>query len=261
MKNGVNAWYGCRRDLRDARDRLMAPKLGLALPAAVDLRLHCPPVMNQGEIGSCTAHGVTAAARFHIIKRGGPYDFEMCRLQLYYDSREMEGSIASDAGAEIRDVIKTLAARGVGHEEFWPYEPSLFAERPPQEVYDDAPQYKALQYERVAVSAIALKQAIAAGHPVIIGISVYESFESDAVAKNGIVPMPGPHEIMVGGHCMLAVGYAHGRFIVRNSWGEDWGDKGDCYIPENYLGSPRYGSDYWNLSLFGSDAERAANAA
>ena len=98
--------------------------------------------------------------------------------------------------------------------------------------------------------------------PVIIGISVYDSFESSEVEQGGIVPMPGTNEEMVGGHCMLAVGYGQkpGYFTVRNSWGGAWGDKGDCYIPEAYLGSTSLGSDYWLINLFGSAAEQTAAA-
>ena len=258
------AWYGWRPDTPDHNDHPFAMRAARAqpLPELVDLRPWCPPVMNQGPVGSCTAHGVTGAARFHIIRRATTYDFEMSRLQLYYDTRALEGTTASDAGAEIRNAIKTLAKKGVGHEELWPYDVACFAASPPPEIYDDAVQYQALSYERVEVSAYALKQALAAGRPVVIGVSVYESFESDAVGGTGLVPMPQRGERLVGGHCMYAVGYGQkpGTFTLRNSWDTDWGDAGDCYFPEAYLASSRYGSDYWVINLFGSQAEGEANA-
>lgn len=260
----TNKWYGCKPDLKDTlNDHLMAFHLQQALPAEVDLREWCAPVMNQDAIGSCTAHGVTGCARYHIIKRGTTYDFDMSRLQLYYDSRASEDTVNADSGAMIRDVIKTLGKKGVGHEELWPYDISRFMEAPPQEVYDDAVQYKALKYERVPVSVNGLKTALASGHPVVIGISVYESFESQGTASTGIVPMPQRGEDAMGGHCMLVVGYGQkpGYFTVRNSWGTDWGDAGDCYIPEGYLGSSNFGSDYWIIHLFGSDAEQKASVA
>ena len=254
-------WYGCLKDAPDERDRLyMGVPVwpSIVVPPAVDLRQWLPPVMNQGPIGSCTANATTAAARWHIIKRGTTYDFDMSRLQLYYDSRALEGTTINDAGAQIRDVIKTLANKGVGHEEDWPYDITKFAVAPPQEVYDDAVQYKALVYERVPVITDAIKVALSNNHPVIIGIQVYENFESEDVARHGVVPMPGG--TYVGGHCMLAVGYGQrpGYFTVRNSWGDDWGDHGNCYIPEAYLGSSTYGSDYWAISTIGSDDEQKA---
>ncbi len=261
MRN--NQWYGCRPDTKDHNDLHMTALATVIVPPAVDLREWCVPPMDQGALGSCTAHGVTGAARFHIRKRGTTDDFPMSRLQLYYDSRASEGSTASDAGAEIRDVIKTLATKGVGHEDLWPYDLSRWADAPPSEVYDDAVQYKALVYRRVPVNAMNLKQTIAMGHPVVIGVSVYDSFESEQTALTGDVPVPRHSENMVGGHCMLVVGYGQrpGTFTVRNSWGADWGDKGDCYMPEEYLGNSSFGSDYWVVDLFGSDAEKAAGRA
>jgi C1A family cysteine protease len=187
-----------------------------------------------------------------MIRRGAP-DVALSRLQLYYDERAMEGTINSDAGAEIRDGIK-CAARGVGEETLWAYDINKFEERPPQACYADAVKFEALSYQRVGISATMLKNALAAGHPVVIGLTLYESFESDAVARFGAVPMPAPHEAPVGGHCMYVVGYGqrHGYFTVRNSWGTDWGDRGDCYFPEQYLGSSRYGSDYWVILTEGA---------
>jgi C1A family cysteine protease len=248
------AWYGCRPDTLDIRDIPHGIRFPGVLPTSVDLREWCSEVMDQGPIGSCTAHGVTGAARYRIIKRNTTYDFAMSRLQLYYDSRANEGTVLSDAGAEIRDVIKMISKNGVGHEDLWPYDITRYVDRPPQEVYDDAIQYKALSYNRVPVGVTALKAALAAGNPVIIGVSLYDSFESDETAATGNVPMPKHGEGLVGGHCMYVVGYGQrpATFTVRNSWGTEWGDKGDCYFPEGYLGNPGYGSDYWTIDLFGS---------
>lgn len=245
----TNAWYGCRRDTRDARDHEFLPR-AIRLPETVDLRQWCPPVMDQGALGSCTAHGITGAFRT-IRAKAGLSPFPMSRLQLYYDERKAEGTIASDAGAEIRDGIKCLAKIGVAHEALWPYAISKFKTLPPAKAYDDAHKFEALTYQRVPVSASGIKQALASGSPVIIGVSLYDSFEDDAVAKTGIVPMPNLHkEKLVGGHCMYAVGYGQkpGMITVRNSWAGDWGDKGDCYFHEEYLGSTKFGSDYWVIS-------------
>lgn len=155
--------------------------------------------------------------------------------------------MASDAGAEIRDGIKSANKRGVGHETLWPYRIRKYRDRPSDAVYADARKFKALSYQRVEVNAAALRQAIAMGHTPVIGVTLFESFESDDVAKSGMVPMPAKHEATVGGHCMYVVGYGQrpGTFTVRNSWAADWGDKGDCYFPAAYLGSTLYGSDYW----------------
>lgn len=241
-----NAWYGCRRDTRDARDIVFVPR-AVHLPGAVDLRSHCAAVMDQGELGSCTTHGITGALRYLRLKAGLP-DVPLARLQLYYDERKVEGTVSEDAGAEIRDGIKCAAKNGIAPEQLWPYDIAKFKQRPPAAVYTEALNWQALKYERVPVSVAGIKAAIAEGFPVVIGVTLYDSFEGKKVEKTGIVPMPDlKREAVAGGHCMLVVGYGQrpGTFTVRNSWGAGWGDHGDCYMQEAYLGSTRFGSDYW----------------
>lgn len=254
MTKNPNAWYGCRPDTKDARDHLFRPR-AVRLPAAIDLRQHCPPVMDQGQLGSCTAHGITGALRYEMKKRGAR-DVKLSRLQLYYDERVKEGTVGSDAGAEIRDGIKCAAKIGVAQETLWPYVVGKFRTKPSATAYKAAIKNGALSYQRVTVSASALKAAIAAGHTPVIGLTLYDSFESAAVAKTGIVPMPEKREGVVGGHCMYVVGYGQkaGYFTVRNSWATDWGDRGDCYFPEQYLGSSLFGSDYWIITAEGAFA-------
>jgi C1A family cysteine protease len=249
-------WYGCRRDARDPRDHRFVAG-GVELPAAVDLRADCPPVMDQGQLGSCTAHGITGALRFLLVKHGGPRDHTLSRLQLYYDERVVEGTVHDDSGAEIRTGIKVAAKIGVAHERLWHYNIRRFQSKPSANVYKDALKFEALEYQRVNVNTNDVKAALAGGHPVVIGVPLFESFESDEVARTGVIPMPDlSREQEIGGHCLYVVGYGQkqGYFTVRNSWNTDWGDKGDCYFPEDYLGSPDYGADYWVITAAGIPA-------
>lgn len=242
--------YGCRRDVRDARDFEFKLKVGRAavLPPVVDLRKWCPPIMDQGDLGSCTANAITGVLRWHVIKAGGKADAPLSRLQLYYDERVIEKSISEDAGAELRDGIKVARDVGVMLESDWPYDPSRFKVKPPDLARTRSWLFGSLKYERVPVNVRAVKQALAGGFPVVIGISLFESFESEAVEKTGIVPMPNIEtENMAGGHAMYVAGYGQraGHFTVVNSWSNQWGDKGMCFIPDAYIGSPKFGSDYW----------------
>lgn len=244
--------YGCRPDTVDQRDRMFvaAPVDASTLPPVFSLSEWAPPVLDQSSIGSCTAHGITAAMRLALVKEGGT-DFPMARLQLYFDERFMEDTVASDAGAEIRDGFKTASSKGVAHEDLWPYDVTKFTVAPPQNIYDDAVKNLITQYRRVEIDTNSVKQAIAQGHPVVIGITLYESFESNEVARTGIVPMPLITEKTLGGHCMCVIGYGEkeGYFTVRNSWGEGWGDKGNCYIPYDYIGNKYLGADYWTVEV------------
>ena len=241
--------YGWVRDLPDQRDkRVSYRRLGAsALPSAVDLRGMCPPVYDQGELGSCTANAIAAAYEFDAARQGLPAVVPS-RLLIYYNERALEGTTQSDAGAQIRDGIKVLAQYGVCPESEWPYDVSQFAVQPPQRCYTDAAQHLAIRYEALTQDVSELKASLAAGNPFVFGFTVYSSFESDQVAQSGIVPMPHWLERALGGHAVLCVGYNDqtGYFTVRNSWGPGWGDGGYCYMPYQYLSS-NLASDFWTI--------------
>jgi C1A family cysteine protease len=206
--------------------------------------------MDQSSIGSCVAHATDGALRY-LRRSSGRREFRHSKLQMYYDGRVVENCVESDSGLEIRDMIKCVAEFGAAHERLWPYKIAKFKQKPPAKVYEDAERYQALEYQRVEIGVDHVKAALNMRFPVIIGISLFDSFESDEVSATGVVPMPDlEKESDVGGHCMYVVGYGQRKdhFTVRNSWAADWGDGGDCYIPYDYVGSPLYGGDYWIIT-------------
>jgi C1A family cysteine protease len=243
--------YGWVRDLPDARDFAYAAPLvrfPKGVPTSVDLRSECPAVYDQGQLGSCTANGIAAAIEFDQRKQGIT-EFVPSRLFIYYNERVMEGTVNQDAGAQIRDGIKSVATLGAPPETDWPYEINKFIDKPPQKAYDDAKQDLVTLYARVAQNLIQMQGCLAEGFPFVFGFTVYDSFESQEVAQTGIVPMPAPGEGVQGGHCVVAVGYDDDSrtFIVRNSWGVDWGQKGYCRMPYEYLLTPQLASDFWTI--------------
>lgn len=239
------------RDNPDARDILYAaPVVSLiqGLPPAVDLRPQCPPIYDQGQLGSCTGNGIAAAIEFNQMKQKQQV-FAPSRLFIYYNERVMEGTVSSDAGAQIRDGIKSVATLGAPPESDWPYDISQFAKRPPAKAYSDAKKDLVSSYSRVAQVLNQMQGCLAEGYPFVLGITVYDSFESDAVAKSGVVPMPGQNEKVIGGHCIVAVGYNNNKrvFVLRNSWGTGWGMQGYFTIPYEYLLDSRLASDFWTI--------------
>lgn len=245
--------YGWLPDLPDHRDHLYAapPRVLAALPKKVDLRAHCPPVLDQGELGSCTAHAIANAHRFDQMKQGIARSFLPSRLFIYYNERAIEGTLRSDAGAMIRDGIKTLAKQGACPEPLWPYDIAKFATKPPARAFAEAEKHQAIAYQRLTQSLAQMKGCLAAGYPFVFGFSVYERFESAAVAKTGKVPLPGPNEKSLGGHAVLAVGYddAGHNVIVMNSWSERWGDKGCFYLPYAYINDASLAGDFWTVRV------------
>ncbi len=254
--------YGWTPDLPDQRDfAYQAPHpAGAALPPKVDMRANCPPVYDQGQLGSCTANAIAGAIEFDQ-KKQAVTEFMPSRLFIYYNEHVIEHSVTMDNGAQIRDGIKSVAKQGVCSETSWPYDDTnknpapcpkcKYATKPPQSCYTEAAAHKVKAYQRLVPTLDRLKGCLASGYPFVFGFTVYESFEGQEVANTGIVPMPNPSEHVVGGHAVMAAGYddASQQFIVRNSWGPKWGLAGYFMIPYAYLTNTNLADDFWTIQL------------
>ena len=221
-----------------------------ALPTAVDLRSQCPPVYDQGQLGSCTGNAIAGAIEFERLKQKLK-DFVPSRLFIYYNERALEGTVASDAGAQIRDGMKVVAKQGAPPESDWPYDITKFSEKPPAIAFTDGGKNRVTSYQRVNRILNQFKGCLASGYPFVLGFTVYDAFESAQVAQTGQLQMPQPGEAVQGGHAVLAVGYDDQQqvFIIRNSWGPDWGMKGYFTMPYQYLMEPNLSDDFWTIRL------------
>lgn len=244
--------YGWIPDLPDHRDYMFAaaPQVLAKLPTSYDLTKQCPPVYDQGQLGSCTANAIAAAIEFDLMKQKKNI-FVPSRLFIYYNERVMENTVSTDSGAQIRDGIKSIATQGDCPETLWPYIIAKFAIKPPANCYTQATKYKAINYQRLVQDLSQLKGCLYSGSPFVFGFTVYESFESQTVAKSGHAPMPAHGEKALGGHAVMAVGYDDSNqwFIVRNSWGNTWGMKGYFTLPYPYLLDQNLSSDFWTVRV------------
>ena len=243
--------YGWVPDLPDHRDRAYGAvhPVPAELPRAVDLRPRCSPVEDQGALGSCTGNALVGGLEF-LERKDGVQFVNLSRLFVYYNERVLEHTAKEDAGAMLRDGIKTLARQGVCTEKKWPYVIAKFAAKPSAACYQEALGHQITSYARLE-SRDEMRACLAAGFPFVFGFTVYESFESAQVARTGVVPMPGRIERTVGGHAVLAVGYDDARktFLVRNSWGTGWGMKGYFTMPYAYLTTRALSSDFWTIRI------------
>lgn len=256
--------YNLKKDTWDHRDYLLQaphPKSGL-IPKEWDNRKYCSPVRNQGDLGSCSAFS-SAGGAFEMLEikelmdnqyaepiaeEFGPKFEPVSTLMQYQNTLIIENAFGTDQGAEIRDAIKALATYGVCKESTWPYDISKFGVKPTDEAYQEAALHKITMYERV-LGMSAIRHAVAQCKPVVCGIQVYESMESEEVARSGMVPMPNTDlELHMGGHAVCVVGYTPDHWIMRNSWGPDWGLKGYFFLPLSYLIDTNLSLDFWAIT-------------
>lgn len=244
--------YGWHRPLPMPATRFplfTAPHM-MELPSSVDLRPEMPPVYDQLSLGSCTCHGTSAICHYLEMKKGKANPFVPDRLGIYYCTRILEGTVHQDSGASVAHAVQALARWGFCNESLWPYDIHQFDVNPPHNVYGAMWHGRLIKYATINQSLNDLKAVLATGNLFTFGFTVYESFESDAVAKTGIMPLPQPREQVVGGHCVCCVGFSDENqwFIVRNSWSNQWGDKGYFYMPYSFLLDISYCDDFWTIT-------------
>ena len=240
---------GYRRDRQDDRDKRYARPRSVqrgSLPKFVDLRQHMTAVENQGELGSCTANAIAGAYEY-LAKRMTGQSYDISRLFIYYLARKFDNCEHEDSGSTLRLGMKVLAKYGACSEATWPYDIDVFRDEPHDEAFQEAADHLIDEYDRLEVNLHAMKVCLAEGYPFVFGTDIFSSFEE--LDHRGHANLPLPSEENLGGHAMLACGYSDKDqvFLVRNSWGTDWGDRGYCYMPYEYLTNTDLTGDCWTL--------------
>ncbi len=247
---------GWRRDyVQDKRDWLLsAPAPGAAIPNRAQLDMRLVPVFDQLQIGSCGGNaGCAIVAYLDGLDDGVSRVYS--RLYLYARARQVAGGeLADDSGVYIRDVFKALRGDGVCLESEWPYgDGSKFSIEPDDRAASAALLHQAKFYYRCP-SLRTIRASIAHGFPVEIGFDVPGGMFHPVTAATGEVYYPERATDFEGGHAIALVGYDdtrmvgndQGAFRFRNSWGADWGDDGDGWLPYRFF-EEGHASDAWSL--------------
>ena len=142
--------YNWRPDKSDSRDYIFEKlnTIPATLPPSVDLRSHCPPIVDQGQVGSCTGCAIAGIIGYYdnTHNKSG---IVVSRLFIYYQERLLEGTIYYDAGAYIRDGIKACNQWGAPLETLWPYLANKVTTRPSTGAYTDAAKRKAGTFKKL----------------------------------------------------------------------------------------------------------------
>lgn len=244
----IHASYNALREFKAAK-----------IKAKSDLRPNLPPAWNQEDIGSCTAFGSMAGFVRAYGATTGKAPPSLSFLGLYYDERAKDGNVNADAGSYISSGAWVLSHIGIGTAKTWPYDVAKFQRKPPASYYHEAVDYQTVQAFQIDSGTQASRHkgiiaALSNDRVVVFGGYVYGPIQL-LNSRDYWEPMPRGKPI--GGHCRAIVGHddnlTHriglttykGFYIVRNSWGTDWGLKGHSYIPYAYIDSLKYNDDFW----------------
>ena len=238
----------------------------LFLPSVVDLSYWCSEIEDQGSLNSCTALAGVALLEYFTNRSNGRYT-DASSLFLYKATRDLM-DLSGDVGASVRETMKAIALFGIPPEQYWQYDEAKVDEEPPSFCYSFAQNYQALKYFRLDYAGISkevllaqIKVVIATSFPCIFGFTIYTSAYETANQRYGLIPFPDyKKDRVVGGHSVVAVGYddykkierkdrsepSEGAFLIRNSFGDEWGDGGYGWLPYDYV-LAGLTADWWSL--------------
>lgn len=213
------------------------------LPTKISLREYTPPRLNQGRQGSCVGWASAYGARtiLHARQTGQAPRNVAFSPSYVYNQIAFQGC----QGTYLHYAMETMLNNGALPFSQFEYDESSCRLKPTQNEIRSAQQFKIRGYERLSLGAnnykvdiSAIKQNISAGAPVVIGMMVGQSFT--AGMRNKRTWQPTRTDInginRLGGHAMCVIGYddtysgGKGAFEIMNSWGNDWGDDGICFV-------------------------------
>ncbi len=210
------------------------------LPERVTLEKFCPTPQNQGQQGSCVGWGSAYAARsiMEAVATGSNPDNVAFSPSFLYNQIKLPDC----QGAYINQAMDVQQKRGALPFKYFAYDENSCSRAPNAEMMQAANNYNIHGYNRLTKSEEpfgadiqAIKQNLAKGGPVVIGMMVGGSFMQEMMGQEQWVPTDYDYTKRgFGGHCMCLIGYddnkAGGSFQLMNSWGPEWGINGKAWV-------------------------------
>ena len=213
-------------------------------PMVVDMRNQQSPVRDQGSRPTCTIFATVAALEADLKDKYGDLSEQDGH---FLASMQIGRSPKISKGFVLTVLPSALKINKISTEQQWPYERNGqdLPDVRPVELWTDAvvsvSDYNIMSFSLLdeAAKENYIEKVLASGRPVVTGLKV--AWDGLEASETGTIrtrfDKDGNAASSSAGHAMLVVGYDSSQrfFIVKNSWGTDWGDKGYCYVDYDYF--------------------------
>lgn len=210
------------------------------MPERISLEQFAPERLNQGKQGSCVAWSSAYAARSILYARqtGKNPDDAAFSPSFLYNQIGLEGC----QGSYIIRAMENMKQVGALPFKQFPYNEDDCTSQPAQFQLQSASAYRIGGFNRLSksgddykVDMLAVKQNLAQGAPVVIGMMVGGTFMQEMMGQKVWIPSSEDYSKMgFGGHAMSVIGYDDylegGAFQIMNSWGKEWGENGIGWV-------------------------------
>lgn len=233
----------------------------------VSLAAFAPTRRSQGRQGSCVGWATSYAARTILLARQTGQRADDIAFSPSYTFNPI-----AKPGCNGTYLVRALERlRDVGDLPFgeFDYDQKSCTRRPASDDDARAAAYRIKGFTRLSLdaedyrtNAQAVKDHLAQGAPVVIGMRVGGTFET-LTGKSVWHPTQDDYDEVGewGGHAMAVLGYDDGReggaFQLMNSWGDDWGEGGLAWV--RYADFDRFVREAYGLYPMG-EAARAKDA-
>ena len=238
------------------------------LPKKVSLEQYAPQSLHQGQQGSCVGWASAYAARTILQSRASGTDPNNVAFSPAYLYNQI--ALSGCQGAYMIDAMKAMKQNGSVPFNQFRYNASSCSQKPNQNHIQSGRQFVIKGYNRLTLGAnnykpdiLAIKQNLAQGAPIVIGMQVGGTFMSRMLGQSTWYPSQRDYSLRgFSGHAMTVIGYDDNReggaFHIMNSWGQDWGNRGKAWV--KYKDFEYFVKEAYGLYPMGSSDDKKFDA-